>query len=154
MQASEVWGPLEFQFTDPEDVELYGDRWYYYSEADLIRMRARDLIILEGAIGMAIVDVMNGARVRATLGNLAAAWIGVRAVDPELAGEFNDFNPLVMQINWRPYQGKAEAEPVTEPTEPATPEPAATGSPEPSRYRHEISEPTATVALQTSPVAD
>lgn len=151
MKASEVWPPLEFRFTEPVDVELYGADWYVYSEADLIRKPARELVELEGQVGMPIVDVMNGARMRTVLGNLAAVWIGVRATAPDLAADFDDFSPLIMLVDWRPAEGKAKAG--TEP-EPATPELPATGSPDQSPSRPESSEPTDLVALPTSPVVD
>jgi hypothetical protein len=155
MDASKAWDPLEFCFTDPDDVARYGDRWFTYSEPDLIRRSARELIELEAELGMPLVDVMNGARMRSVLGNLAAAWLGVRDFDPKLAGPFDEFTPLVMLINWRAKadEGKAEAGTEPEVTEPATQELPATGSPEPGPSRPETSEPTDLVVLQTSPVA-
>jgi hypothetical protein len=154
MRASEVWPALEFRFTEPVDVELYGGGWYRYSEGDLIRKPARELVELEGQLGMPIVDVMNGARMRTLLGNLAAAWIGVRAAEPDLAGDFDDFSPLIMLVDWRPAEGKAEAGTEPEPAEPAMPEPPATGSPDQSPSRPASSAPTDSVALPTSPVVD
>src|SRR5687767_4881665 len=100
MDASQALGPVKFRFTDPEDIKLYGERWYTFDESELIRMRARDLITLEQEMGMPVVDVMNGARMHSTLGDLGAAWIGVRAADPKVAGPFEDFNPLTLAITW------------------------------------------------------
>jgi hypothetical protein len=138
MDASQALGPVMFRFTDPDDVKLYGDRWYRYSEADLIRTRARDLMALEIELGTSIVNVMNGSRMHSTLGDLAAAWLGVRAHDPTLAGSFDEFNPLTLAINWEHPddvdevdEGKAE-----------TPEPTTTSA------------PTDTVILPTLPIAE
>lgn len=146
-----VWRPMEFQFTDPEDVKIYGDRWYPYDEATLVRRPARELIELEADLGIPLVDVMNGLRVSAAMGVLGAAWIGVRGVDEKLAGEFDDFNPLALTITWRPrvaVEGKDDST-----TEPVTPPPPADGSP-PVASIPETSVPTDIVALQTSPIAE
>jgi hypothetical protein len=137
MDTSKVLGPINFQFTDPEDVKLYGERWYRYDEGDLVRMRARDLMDLEAALGMPVVNIMNGARLHSTLGDLGAAWLGVRAHDPELAGDFSEFNPLTLAITWR------EADEVDEGK---APEPAEDSAPPTT------SAPTDTVILQTSPI--
>lgn len=143
-----TWPPMEFQFTDPDDVAVYGDRWYSYSEPDLIRLRARDLLELEANLGIPIPDVMNGMRVSATIGTLAATWIGVRNFDEKLAGEFDDFNPFTLTITWRPAVDEGKDASVTEG---ATPQPPDGGSPlEPSDL--EISAQTDTVTLSTSPI--
>jgi len=148
MELNKALGPVEFRFTEPEDVAVYGDRWYRYSEADLIRTPARELVALEAALGMPIPDVMNGMRMSTVLGDLAAAWIGVRAYDPLLAGPFNEFNPMALSLTWRPEkvdEGKDQGE--------DTPQPPADGSPQPDLSRPEISDPTDSVVLPTMPVA-
>jgi hypothetical protein len=116
MKESEALGPLEFRFLDPEDQAQFGDRWYRYSEADLIRMRARDLMALEAEMNTPVLGVMNGVRNSTTLGDLAAAWLGVRAVDPALAGPFAEFNPLSLAIDWRSSQDPRDVAPA--PVEP------------------------------------
>lgn len=151
MLISKALGPVEFQFTDPQDVQKYGDRWYRYSEADLIRTPARDLIDLEQKLGMPIVDVMNGMRMSSVLGDLAAAWIGVRWHDSELAGSFDDFNPLVLQIVWR-AAGKDQGATEKAAPETDTPAPQDDGSPD-ALSPNLTSESPDTVVLQTSPIA-
>lgn len=138
MDASKALGPVMFQFTDPDDVKLYGERWYRYSEEDLIRMRARDLIALEMELGTPVVNVMNGARMHSTLGDLAAAWLGVRAHDPELAGPFAEFNPLTLAITWEHPDDVDEVDEGKE----QEPEPTTTSA------------PTDTVTLPTLPIAE
>lgn len=137
MDASQALGPVMFQFTDPEDVKLYGERWYRYSEEDLIRTRARDLIALEMELGTSVVNVMNGSRMHSTLGDLAAAWLGVRAHDPELAGPFEKFNPLTLAITWKHPDDVDEVDE------------GKAGEPEPTM----TSAPTDTVTLPTLPIA-
>lgn len=152
MRASQVMGPVEFQFTDPDDVAKYGDRWYRYSEAELIRRPARVLVQLEAELGMPLVDAMNGMRMSSVLGDLACSWIGVRDYDPKLAGAFDEWSPLTFLITWRKpavEEGKAE-QPESEAD---TPPPPADGSPDTGPSRPETSEPTDMVVLQTSPVA-
>lgn len=144
MDASQALGPVMFRFTDPEDVELYGDRWYCHNESKLIRMRARDLIALESLMGMPIVDAMNGARMHTTLGDLAAAWLGVRAYDPDLAGEFEEFNPLTLAITWA---NPADVDP-EEVNKGKAPEPETDSAPPTT------SAPADTVILPTLPIAE
>lgn len=127
--------PLEFQFTNPADVAKYGDRWYRYSEADIIRRPARELMSLESQTGIPMIDMMNGVRISSVAAELAATWIAVRDVDPVLAGEFDGYNPVVMAALWRSAvdEGKDSSESV--------------------ESGPETSAPTDTVTLQTLPVA-
>lgn len=139
MDASQALGPVMFRFTDPQDVELYGDRWFRYDESEIIRMRARDLIALEVQMGTAMVNVMNGARAHSTLGDLGAAWLGVRAADPNLAGEFEKFNPVTLAITW------ANPDEVDEGKAP---------EPETDSASTTISVPADTVTLPTLPIVE
>jgi hypothetical protein len=148
MELNKALGPVEFRFTQPEDIALYGDRWYRYAEADLIRTPARELVALEAALGMPLPDVMNGMRMSTVLGDLAAAWIGVRAYDPKLAGPFNDFNPMALSLTWRAEKVDEGKDPSTD-----TPSPLADGSPQPDLSQPVTSDPTASVALSNMPVA-
>ncbi len=110
---------IRFRFTEADDVKKYGDDWYVFSEGDVLRRRARDLVEIEGEIGLPLVNAFNGFRASTVLGDMCAAWIAVRDKDAELAGPFDDFNPVIMSIQWEEVklEGKAEAESA------ATPEP-------------------------------
>jgi hypothetical protein len=141
--AARALDPLEFRFTDPEDVQRYGDRWYVYDESHYLRLRARDLIELETAMDLRMVLVMNELRASSTIGDTAAAWLGVRQVDAGLAGKFDDFNPVTNMIEWRPAEGKAPA------AETAMPEPLALWDQPPT-----TSETPDLVVLPTMPVAE
>jgi len=158
MDARTALDPVEFQFTDPDDVTRYGDRWYRYSERDLIRLPARSLIQLEDELGMPIVDVMNGMRLSTILGDTAAAWLGVRAEDPGLAGTFDAFNPITLMINWRKAVDQGKEQGTTEkeaiPPEPVTPALPGDFYPDPGPWRRETSDPAPTVTLQTLPIAE
>jgi hypothetical protein len=142
MDARDALGPLEFQFQDETDQAKYGDRWYRYAESDVMRLSARKLIELEARMGLKVVEVMNGMRESSILGDTAAAWIGVRLEDPDLAGPFDDFNPATLMIKWR------KAEPGKAPAAEDTPKPQA----EPEAAQ--TSDPAPTVVLQTSPIAE
>lgn len=133
--------PFEFRFTDPGDQKKYGKRWYSYDEGAILRLPARDLIAIETDLDMSIPMMMNGFRRSSVLGDTAAAWYGVRAVDPNLAGDFDEFNPIWSALEWRlaPKDQPDEAEPAGSSTEPVSPD--------------TTSVPTDTVALQVSPVA-
>lgn len=141
--ALKALDPLEFRFTDPEDVQKYGDGWFTYDEASFLRLRARDLMALEGEIGTPMVAVMNGMRSSTTLGDTVAAWLGVRARNADLAGPFDDFNPITNLLEWRdPSEGK-------DPAPEVGPDPD-----QPLRSSNTISAPTATVVLPNLPVAE
>ena len=131
MDARDALGDLEFQFQDPADQAKYGDRWFRYSELDIMRLPARKLIELEARMGLTIAEVMNGVRASTALGDTAAAWVAIRLVDPDLAGQFDDFNPLTFMIKWEKASGKApaaESIPAT-PQPPAEPKPDAKDAP-------------------------
>jgi hypothetical protein len=145
--ALKALDPLNFRFTDPEDVKKYGDRWYTYDEASILRLRARDLIDLEGEIGTPMVAVMNGMRASTTLGDTAAAWLGVRAMSTDLAGPFDDFNPITNLIEWQDASEGKEVAPVA--TEPAPDTAIPTAGP----YVSTTSAPMDTVILPSLPVA-
>jgi hypothetical protein len=146
MDKSEALPAIEMRFTDPADVEKYGEDWYVYDESDLILRSARELMLIEHGLGMGLFDVMNGVRARSVLGDTAAAWIAVREVSPKKAGAFNDFNPLTMLIEWRSaVQGKAEAAKAKEEVTQAPPDSAPTA---------ETSDPTDLVTLPTLPLAE
>lgn len=141
-----------FRFTDPEDQGKYGDGWFCYDESTILRQRAREQIALEGTLGMPLVAVMNGFRQDTILGDTAAAWLAVRAIDPARAGDFDEFNPITTLIEWSGNDpapaGKGEA-----PSEP-TPGAVVLPLPMPVPSVTMISEKTDTVALQTSPIAE
>jgi hypothetical protein len=150
--------PLEFRFTDPADIQRYGDGWFTYNESVYLLMRARDLIGLEGKLGTPMVSVMNGMRASTTLGDTAAAWLGVRAASEDLAGPFDDFNPVTGLIEWRAAEGKAPAPVSTEPVPAVAPELPAIAPwldpdlPMAGRSPHTNSAPTDTVVLPNLPV--
>lgn len=140
--------PLEFRFTDPDDAGKFGDGWFVYSEADIMRKPARELIELEVAMGLAIVSVMNGMRQGSVIGDTAATWIAVREVDPARAGEFDAFNPITMAIEWRAAEGKAPAAEAA-----STPEPQDSGLPVAGHQPDTTSGRTDTVVLQVLPIS-
>lgn len=155
MRADEVWPPIEVQFSEEGgDREKYGDRWYRYDEESLVRRPVRELVQLEGMIGSPLVDVMNGVRVRSTFGNLAAAWIAVRATDPDLAGKFEDFQPLIVLAAWRPAEDEEMDEGKAEDGGTESPPPPVTGyhSGYPSKGAPSV--PMDTVTLPTLPIAE
>lgn len=100
---------LRVRFTEPADVAVFGEGWYVYDERAIVRKPARDLIALEEQIGLAMPQVMNEMRRSSVMGDLAGAWIAVREHDPKLAGEFDDFSPLVMLLEWERVPQDVEA---------------------------------------------
>jgi hypothetical protein len=156
--ALRAMSPLELRFTDPEDVATYGDGWYRYDEGRYLRLRARDQITLEGALGMPLVSIMNGFRSSTGLGETAAAWLAIQSVNPALAGDFDDFNPLTNMIEWRDAQGKAEAPEATQ-LEPALAQPDTLSPENPDlpmagSWVNTTSVPMDTVVLPNLPIAE
>lgn len=149
--ALRALGPCWFRFTDPDDVGKYGDGWFKYDEGAILRRRADFLIALETDLGMPVVSVMNGFRSSTVLGDTAVAWIGVREVDPSRAGDFDEFTPMTMLIEW----SKTEPEPGPKGEEPAvTLVPEESSSPTPSSSESTNSGPTDTVVLSSMPIAE
>jgi hypothetical protein len=148
--AAKALPAIRFRFGDAEDITKYGDRWFIFNEGAILRRPARDLIQIENELGLPLVNAFNGFRASTTLGDMCAAWIAVRDVDVKLAGSFDDFNPIIMMIEWEeaPTEGKDETE------TPATPEPedstSRTGDPSPES----ISETTPSVVLPVMPVVE
>lgn len=90
---------LQFRFTDEQDVAAYGDGWWVWDEADLARIRGRELIALEEEIDIPLYRVMRDLRTGSTLAGMAAIWIAMkRAGGP--AGAWADFNPAVSLVTW------------------------------------------------------
>lgn len=142
--------PVWFRFTDPQDAGKFGDRWYKYDEGAVLRLRSQELIRLETDLGMPIIAVMNGFRDSTVLGDTAAAWLGVRAVDPARAGDFDQFDIVSMMLEW----SKDAPEP-----DPKDESPADTLTLEASILpmadfpsESTTSDRTDTVVLQTSPI--
>lgn len=100
MREESLMASVKFRFTEPADVQTFGDRWWVYDEAQLVRLPARELVRLEGEIGAPLVEVMEGCRRDSVFGNLAAMWLAIRLDDRDLAGPFAQFNPCVMLAVW------------------------------------------------------
>ena len=86
---------MEFRFA-PEDREKYGDGWHTYSEMAIISLRGQELMRLESVFGVPMPSVMEAFRQDATYANMACCWIALGQ-----PGEWKDFNPLIMQVEWR-----------------------------------------------------
>lgn len=143
--------PIWLRFTDPEDVEKYGDRWFKYDEGAILRLRADKLIALETDLGMPLVSLMNGFRGNSALGDTAAAWLAVRSVNFSLAGDFDTFTPVTMAIEWT--GSDPEPAPKEESPEPMPP-PVDSSSQTSASSPNTTSETTDTVVLQSLPLAE
>lgn len=141
--------PADFRFTDPDDVGKFGDRWFTYDEAAHLRLPAHELIVLEADLGMTMVSAMNGFRMSSALGDTVVTWLGVRAADLALAGEFDAFNPITMAVEWRAHVPEPEGK-----AEPATLGPVDSGIPVAGHQPPTILETTDTVVLQSMPLAE
>ena len=150
LNASRALPPVWFRFTDEQDKGKYGDRWYCYDESVIMRTRGRDLVVLENELGMPLLNAMNGFRDSTALGDLAVTWLGVRALDPARAGDFDEYSPMTNMIEW----SSSNPEPEGKGDEPEpTPGPPASTSPMPAPSDSQ-SQKTATVVLPNLPIAE
>lgn len=89
---------LQFRFTDEQDIAAYGDRWWPWDEADLARIRGRELIALEEEIDIPLWQVRRDLRTGSTLATMAAMWIAMHRAGHAVA--WVDFNPAVSLATW------------------------------------------------------
>ena len=130
--------PLEFRFTEPQDVETYGDQWITYDELDIVTKDARTLMAWEAEIGASLSSVMNGVRESSVFGDTCAAWVALKLAGRDI--RFAEFSPATMLLVWR-------RKPVEEGKDPGSPAPTPPDG-EPA------SGPLAIVALGTMPAAE
>jgi hypothetical protein len=90
--------PYRFRFTDDADIKLYGDEWFVYHEAEIVRLPSRTLVAYEMATGLPLPDIMNGIRANSVLGNLAASWVALRLAGKDVA--WADYSPLITFTVW------------------------------------------------------
>lgn len=123
MQASGLIR-MRFKFTEPADVQAYGDGWWIYDEAAIVRRPARELVRLETEIGMVLSAIMNGMRDDSVMGTLAGTWIAIRLADPDIAGPFDAYSPIVMLTDWSkvPDEAKADLDPLDPTPETSSPD--------------------------------
>src|SRR3954468_127533 len=93
---------MEFRFA-PEDREKYGDGWHTYSELAIISLRGHELMKLESTFGVPMPSLIQASRLDRTYANMACCWIALGR-----PGEFKDFNPLIMQVEWRAKETEEE----------------------------------------------
>lgn len=122
--------PYQFRFTEAEDVAAYGDQWWTWDEAAVARLRGRQLIALEEAVGMTLVDVFGGVHRDATAEKMAAMWIALHLAGHKVA--FDDFNPAVMLATWELVPEEPAPGPLDGDSGGAPPTPDSGSSPEPT----------------------
>lgn len=93
-----LWAPRRFRFVESEDVEAYGGDWWVWDEVALTRLRGREMIALEEAVGMKLLAIIQGLRSDDTAAKLAAMWIAMHRGGHKTA--WKDFNPMVHLASW------------------------------------------------------
>jgi hypothetical protein len=127
MEKSALLRPMQVRFTEPRDVERYGDGWHTYDELALVTTPARDLIRLEARLGLTIVDAMRGMRESSVLGDTAAAWLALQMGGSEIP--FEDFSPAIMLAVWREKPVDEDPKDAPGAVSPMTPEDLASEAP-------------------------
>ena len=119
---------LRFRFTEADDIDAYGDRWWTWDEKALVRTKGRQLIVLEETVGLQLLDIINGLRVEDTRSLMAAQWISMQLAGADVA--WDDFNPAALLCDWeeepeRPLDsGEAAPTPDSSSSAPPVPESA------------------------------
>ena len=110
---------VRFRFAE-DDHEKYGDQWWTFDEADLAKLRARELAalddILRAGLGLNVATALAAYHRGETKGAMAVMWLARRLGG--VVEQLDDFDPLV----WL-----AETELVEVDADP----PASTSSPSP-----------------------
>lgn len=125
MNRDSLIGPMELRFTEPDDVERYGEGPYVYDELAIVTQPAKVLVPLELEIGAPLASAMDGFRESSVFGDSVAAWLALHFAGKHIP--WPEFTPAIMLADWRVAppkddQGKASAEA----SDPATsPEPAS-----------------------------
>lgn len=99
MRSRSLLPPVRFRFVDESDIARFGDGWFAYDESAIVRLPARRLVALEAAIGLPLAQAMTDFADDKVMGRLAVTWIGVHLADPNLAGDFDKYEPAVFLIN-------------------------------------------------------
>jgi hypothetical protein len=89
---------LRFRFTDEQDVAAYGDGWWVWDEANLTRLRGRELVALEDLLDMPLLRLRQLRQMGSTLGAMAAMWVSMHLAGTKVA--WADFNPMVNMAVW------------------------------------------------------
>lgn len=91
---------FRFRFSS-DDHERYGDQWWTFDEADLARLRSRELIAIErelkASLGINIIDAVQMLRRphgEAMTGTLALMWIARRLGG--VTEPLDEFDPIVL----------------------------------------------------------
>ena len=120
---------FRFRFAS-EDHERYGDQWWTFNEADLARMRSRELIAIErelrAELGINVYDAVMSLRQahrEATAATLALMWIARRmagGVEP-----LSEFDPMVLAARSEELPEGDDADP---PVRTSSPSPESSGA--------------------------
>lgn len=94
--------PLRFRFTEPDDARTYGDRWYVYDELAIAQLPARRQAALEQQLGVPLLAMMAEFRRDSIMSRLAMTWVAIYLADPDTAGSFDAYEPMVMLLNFVP----------------------------------------------------
>lgn len=99
-----ILAPWRIRLTDPADIERYGDRWWTFDEAVVLRLPVDELVAIEREIyPTKLRAALDDNREGGILGELIALWIAMRiAADPDRpAPKYADFKPLIMHAEWQ-----------------------------------------------------
>ncbi len=127
MHQGSILAPLRFKFTDERDAKAYGNPddpggWWTYDETAFAELPNEKLFELERHLG-SIPDVLQGGRDQTVLGGHKASWMVIHRANPDVAGEFRDYQPRALLIYWEhaPADEPASADPLDSSSSPSSP---------------------------------
>lgn len=114
--------PFRFKFNDSADIATHGDGWWVYDEEAITALPARRLIEIEQTTGMPLIQMMQGVRSNDTAATLAAMWVALGLAGRTVA--WDDFNPLVLRVEWEQDPGPLDSGEAPVPDSGSSPDPA------------------------------
>ncbi|HEY0643870.1 MAG TPA: hypothetical protein VGD39_10660 [Nocardioides sp.] len=93
----ELLAPRRFQL-HPDDHETYGDAWYTYDEAAIVRLPVGEQRDIERQTGMSLLQMFTRGRNAFIDGLTAQMWVARRMAG--VTEPFDGFSPIVLLSTW------------------------------------------------------
>jgi len=108
--------PWRVRMTEPDDVARYGDRWWTYDEAAILRLPFSELLAIEAEIPVKLKAAIDDNRVSGVMGEMVAVWVAMRmAADPDWpTPPFAEFTPLIFTCEWERVPEEPDPGPLDE----------------------------------------
>ena len=111
-----VQAPWRIRLTQTDDIALYGDRWWVYDEAAILRLSFAELLAIEAEIPVKLKVAIDDCRESGVMGEMVALWVAMRmAADPTWpAPPFAEFTPMIFTCDWERVPEEPDPGPLDE----------------------------------------